>query len=456
MANEPERPIEKLLRDAARQRRDAAGAPIELHPATRRLLQGEVARTLAKPGRQPRARAEGLGRLWARFAWGMAIFAVLVVAGYVLLPPVGKGKPEARLAKNEPRSGAVPAKPAPPPRPTAVASTPAPAKPARQFGAERQLLKKDNLAAPADREVKEQSAPAAALGLADRKQPAEAPSAVSGSPSAMPPSEPAPTLHAPTLPAPRPPPPAPTSVVAADASKALTSDKADQVTHTYKSPPLVASDDRPESAYAPTEGSLKSADVARMETESASASQRFAQIAPGTKAKSSQANKDMRRQPVLASFQVEQTGTKLRIVDGDGSVYSGSMQITEATPRQRSVKAEASTATRAPEVSGIFAKKAAGGLDAVQLEMQLYSFRVVGTNRSLHKQVVFTGNLLAATNAPTVQSFSHQLSLGGGLGGDRSGSTQPSFLPLPNSRISGKVVVGNAKAVEINALPTSP
>ena len=43
MANEPERPIEKLLRDAAQKRRDEAGAPLELHSATRRLLQGEVA-----------------------------------------------------------------------------------------------------------------------------------------------------------------------------------------------------------------------------------------------------------------------------------------------------------------------------------------------------------------------------------------------------------------------------
>ena len=49
MANEPERPIEKLLRAAAQKRRDEVGAPFELHPATRRLLQGEVARRFAKP-----------------------------------------------------------------------------------------------------------------------------------------------------------------------------------------------------------------------------------------------------------------------------------------------------------------------------------------------------------------------------------------------------------------------
>ena len=51
MANELERPIEKLLRAAAQKRRDDAGAPFKLHPADRRLLQSEVARTFAQPQR---------------------------------------------------------------------------------------------------------------------------------------------------------------------------------------------------------------------------------------------------------------------------------------------------------------------------------------------------------------------------------------------------------------------
>ena len=98
----------------------------------------------------------------------------------------------------------------------------------------------------------------------------------------------------------------------------------------------------------------------------------------------------------------------------------------------------------------------AARLDSDQLTLQTYSFRVVGTNRSLHKKVVFTGNLLAATNSPAAQSFTNLLSFGGALGGGRIGSTPLHLLPLLNLRISGKVVVGNGKAVEINALPTSP
>ena len=46
---EPERKIEKWLLAFAKKRRDQAGAGLELHPATRRLLQGEVRRQFGSP-----------------------------------------------------------------------------------------------------------------------------------------------------------------------------------------------------------------------------------------------------------------------------------------------------------------------------------------------------------------------------------------------------------------------
>src|ERR1035438_7688123 len=126
MANEPERPIEKLLRAAAKQRRDKAGAPLELHPATRRLLQGEVARTYAKPKRESRSFIEALGQLWPRVAGGVAIFALLVLAGYMLLPVPDKGKREALMAKNELMPHARPDKQLLPPPLTTAAPAPDP------------------------------------------------------------------------------------------------------------------------------------------------------------------------------------------------------------------------------------------------------------------------------------------------------------------------------------------
>src|ERR1019366_10676203 len=118
----------KLLRAAAKKRRDEAGAPLELHLGTRRLLQGEVARTFAKPKRESRSFIEALGQLWPRVAGGVAIFAVLVLAGYVLLPVPDKGKREALMAKNEPMPQVRPSKqPLPPPLTMSRPAPPAPA-----------------------------------------------------------------------------------------------------------------------------------------------------------------------------------------------------------------------------------------------------------------------------------------------------------------------------------------
>ena len=497
MANEPERPIEKLLRTAAKKRRDEAGAPLELHPATRRLLQGEVARTFAKPMHPARSFIGVFSQLWPRIAGGAAIFAILVLAGYVLLPGAGKGKPETLLARNEPMPQAQPSKQLLPPPPAAAAKVPgspapaagpnpsvvtlvetapaAPAKAARLLGVQPQPLSKDITGALADRAAKEKPASAAAPFLADRRKAEEAFIAASGSTIAPVPSG---TVNGayqrqfglagkPSAPASQPVPlaaPVPvtttaaaSSIAAADESLKLPGDKADQPFFAYTSPPAVASANRLQPATAPTDALLKSADGARLEARSIGVSQRFAQVAPGTKSKSNLADKATPVHPVLASFEVEQAGTELRIVDGDGSVYSGYVQIADVARRRLAASAEASAVTQAPQaIRRAREEKAWASRDADQPAPPAYFFRVAGTNRSLHKKVVFSGNLMATTNSPSFQGFTNLLSLGGGLGGQRPASAQPNFLPLLNSRISGKVVIGNGKAVEVNALPTSP
>jgi hypothetical protein len=107
-------------------------------------------------------------------------------------------------------------------------------------------------------------------------------------------------------------------------------------------------------------------------------------------------------------------------------------------------------------VKGVLEEIPAPSLDADLPAPQTYFFRVAGTNRSLHKKVVFTGSLIAATNLPPIQSATNHLNFENDRDGGQAGSAQPALLPLLNARISGKVVVGNGKAVEINALPTSP
>src|SRR5271163_1620669 len=102
MANEPERPIEKLLRAFARKRGDEAGAPFDLHPATRKLLQGEVTRKFGKPAPKDGSLFGSLSRLWPRIAWAAAIFGILGLVVWMIVPRSGEVANRARLAFNEP------------------------------------------------------------------------------------------------------------------------------------------------------------------------------------------------------------------------------------------------------------------------------------------------------------------------------------------------------------------
>src|SRR3954467_13582457 len=98
MSSEPEHPIENLLRASAKKRREEAGAPLELHPATRRLLHGEVSRQFSKSRFAPKVSSPRFARLWPRFAWGIAAFAILSAVCLLLLPG---GRKETTLAQME-------------------------------------------------------------------------------------------------------------------------------------------------------------------------------------------------------------------------------------------------------------------------------------------------------------------------------------------------------------------
>src|SRR5271169_3201985 len=91
---EPERKIEKLLRAYAKRRRADAGDPLTLHPATRRLLQSEIARRKPKPDDK-----ESSVTLWELFRqrWALLVgFAVIIFFGAALfLPALNSAKKKA-------------------------------------------------------------------------------------------------------------------------------------------------------------------------------------------------------------------------------------------------------------------------------------------------------------------------------------------------------------------------
>src|SRR5688572_12087656 len=87
MAAEPEKKIEKLLHDYSRKRREDAGAPLEMHPATRRMLQGEVGRHFKDGGASsasPRPWWKTLLLIGPKYAGALGMFAVLALGVWVI------------------------------------------------------------------------------------------------------------------------------------------------------------------------------------------------------------------------------------------------------------------------------------------------------------------------------------------------------------------------------------
>lgn len=420
MANEPERPIETLLRAAAKKRRDEAGAPFELHPADRRVLQGEVSRRFAQPERGVRWLPHRLARLWPICVGAVGIIAVLGMAIWLLMPVTGNERSEMSLAQNQPLGDteaaklpssppmASPAMPPPPPGlevgemsgglASAETRSPARASENRQLNELPPQFAKDAAVAQDLHEATEKLGRAASAQLADQEK--KAPMQL-GAPGGA--SSPAPAGSA--------------SGAVAD-RYGLAGNKA-------------------ANAFAN--------------------SQRFVQSVPAANAPAVFTDKAAPARPVLASFQLQQAGSQLQIVDGDGSVYSGSVRLEDAARQVRSAKAEApALALAARKPAEAPAQRTASSLYYDSPASQNYAFRVAGTNLSLNQRIVFTGNLLTDTNPAVALQASTNLSLQGGQGGAQNAPAQQGLLQLNNSRISGKVVIGTGQAVEINALPANP
>jgi len=86
MPSEPENKIEELLKAYAKKRREDAGAPFELHPATRKLLQGEVARRQPAAGTAAPSFFQLLAKLWPGVAVAGAMVVVLGVVIWISNP----------------------------------------------------------------------------------------------------------------------------------------------------------------------------------------------------------------------------------------------------------------------------------------------------------------------------------------------------------------------------------
>jgi len=121
--------------------------------------------------------------------------------------------------------------------------------------------------------------------------------------------------------------------------------------------------------------------------------------------------------PTLSSFQVEQMGTNLRFYDQDGSVYLGSLEPTN-------VVSFTGTQVAPPNDQAVIDNSAA------------YFFRAQGTNVTLGRDVVLTGNYFENTN--------------------RQPSSLNTFSIAPNARPQSQplhLIIGNATVDETNQIP---
>lgn len=146
MSNEPQRDIEKDLLAYKQRRREQAGAPLELHPATRKMLQSEAARTAARPLLTSEEAAKNFVRSFVmshqqpgffarhkqRVIWGGSLFACLAIVLAVL-----RNDPQ-QTAQRSAFPDALPAPPATP--------APQPAKPQSAVAANKPQPEAERLA----------------------------------------------------------------------------------------------------------------------------------------------------------------------------------------------------------------------------------------------------------------------------------------------------------------------
>ena len=509
---EPERHIEKLLRGYAKKRREESGAPLELHPATRRLLQGEVAR------RASRKRADSffpaLIAGLRRRAVLVSCFAVLVLIGTSLLMPAlsnSKKKAQLALAQNQdlPRERAPASAPPPPAQPE-----PALDKEKSQLddsgAGVRSAERLENYklgAANADRNPARESeivSKVPAIGGASYTSPRFSKDSVSQGIAELAPPK---VLRQSQAAAPATSRPDSKSIaepgqttVAMTTGEAVPMKGADDKAVYRLSDSLVTATNawnvvakngpaefetakkigptlgavaeseatgtfalagKSPGAEAPEVGGLVAAQKGAFEVAAGRAvdesaafanSQRYAPIDAAANAQYRDQNIPA---PVLASFQVQQSDQQIRVVDQDGSVYSGYWQPGGSAIADQAGSDLKTTAPAAPP-PGQFQEKDARRIEAGQPAAVNYSFRVAGMNQSLKQNVVFAGSLTGISNgAPLIQSSSSIGSLGGGGFQNKSSNASLQLL-LGNARVSGTAVIDNTKQIQINAMPAKP
>jgi hypothetical protein len=428
---EPERKIEKLLRAYAEKRRAKAGDPFKLHPVTRRRLQAEVSRLAPKPDSEETSLS-----LWQLFRqqWAFLLTFALVafLGGTLLLPALSGAKHKAQSvgAMNN----------------------------LRQIGVAAQMIAGENNGKLPDSLDELTNGLVTPQTLTDQ---------VSGKPfvyvaggvNLADLNSNAVLAYSPLDKDGR-------AVLLADgrveyANRArfseLTNQKSTVVAlaeNGTRQPQAAASLNVPSAALSPPPAEEPAKPLGQQNLGLA-ASQFFAQTAGAAGLQSLYRNVSTVAQAtqVLQSFRLTQHGDTVSIVDQDGSVYQGTVQVSTGVQSDEEKPLPSPGGAVTPPQSQPKTKQSVGN---EQQAFQNYFFRVAGMNRTLKQNVVFTGNVEAIPGSTT----NAQETFGGGAGGIRQDhlqvtTNQPQWH-LSNSRVVGTAVINDTNRIEIDAVPVAP
>jgi hypothetical protein len=490
-----ERPIEKLLRRAAKKRSDEAGPAPELHPANRRSLQAEVTRQFPKPDT---TKQSALAEFWAgltqRWIYALGIFLVLAVAAIVILPAVSKSKGQKKLAQSapdespfkmelakrtEPASELIPATAAiiasdsarelAPSgggnfAPLPVASAPV-ATPAGSF--DRQISERRDLGATGVATLADSVTASGNFdGSTTRTEGAARPMVADDSTDTVNrPPNPSVTARAQPTRSGRfsGSSGSPALIEAASKAKTEANEPAADFGTEKKAFDSVESPTTAQLGAATTESAPSAlgdknwlargggAERERTIRNSQAFSNLSAEEPMQTRIKTAPTLKDL--VPVLVNFKIEQEGRQMQVIDGDGSVYRGVVdeentlykQVVTQQEQKLSAAYDNNLKFQSPKVGRQVANKSEAA--------SYYFYRVEGTNRSLNQNVVFTWNFIPTNEAIAAAQLNYKEVL------QKTDATKlPSQFPelLQNSFINGRAQFGEGREVEVNAVPVKP
>jgi len=444
MPPDTEKPIERLLRRYARKRRERAREPWTVHPVTRELLQQEVARQFPKKRSFGSALRELFRPGWLKPVIAVAGAAAVIIIGLIFSPRPGRtdksitdlpATDSSKLAANDqPASQLIVASGSAHSNQFFVAADNA-ASPSRALTL-REALPSATLAENGPAKEKQEVAPAAppAMTLAENKKDEAAPIARDS-----------------------------IAPVASTAAAGASSSLAASAPNEPKGSQAVQSADQREAnnvaSFARGESSVA---LGKTATDRAKAVMQFGLfnafqtpvVSPAQQQEAMSRNTQFRSalgvqsqaanaRGILTSFNVEQAGRELRVIDSDGSVYAGPVQPTNmqgAVLTQRRGLQDQAASKRGFQSTAI---------QESEVPPAGSSFQLTGTNKTLNRRVFFNGIL--TTNQAVAGRVLAQNT--GGLAG--SANKIQANRQGQSLHLSGTAEIEGEPPVRIEASPAS-